>query len=242
MADKILIQMRDGQYGASTVLWLLAEELTVRQAALLLLNEDPERWPYAESIPTEQNRPKNYAAARQVISSALVSGKVKGQVVPKTETVYSNAGADSREETIVGSVEGDQSTIQMNSLKDWLASKNITVEQFMGLSSTSEDFSDREAQSYSPKLAATVAAWRHVKQNRISGLSIKQQLADWLGENGARYWPDEDSAKVTDTFVKEAARIANWDADGGRPAQFDPSTEKNQNELIVAKPRFPEDP
>ena len=45
--------MDDGYYAPSTVLWLLAEELTIMQAAILLLNEDwtchafallPENW------------------------------------------------------------------------------------------------------------------------------------------------------------------------------------------------------
>lgn len=235
MAENIRIQMRDGRYEPSSVLWLLAEELTVRQAALLLLNEDPEDWPYAESMGTEQSRPRDYLAARQVLASALLAGKVEGRVVPQTETIYTNAARDGREEPIIGSVQGDQSTIQMQSLKDWLASKNITVEQFVGLANTSEDFLDREAAAYSPKLAAAVSAWRHVKQNPESGLSVKRRLENWLRENGARYWPDGSSAKVSETFIKEAARIANWDAEGGRPSQFDAPTEKKSEPISISQ-------
>lgn len=117
----------------------------------------------------------------------------------------------------------------MESLKEWLATKNVTVEQFMGLAETSEDFLDRKDHAYSPKLAATIAAWRYVKKNHVSGASIKQQLMDWLRENSARYWPDDMGEKVTDTFIKEAARLANWDAEGGRPSLNDDKNSAKAN-------------
>lgn len=218
MARNIKILMEDGYYAPSTILWLLAEELTIMQAAILLLNEDPEQFPYANSPEQEHHRPKGYSAAKQVILSALGSGKVKGKKEWQTETKYNPDGYDAYEAPIEGLLCPERSTINMDSLREWLASKNVTVEQFAGLAGTSEDFLDRDDAAYSPKLAATVAAWRHVKKNAISGVSVKQQLMDWLRENSARYWPDGMDAKVTDTFLKEAARIANWDADGGRPS------------------------
>ena len=227
MADKIEILMADGYYSPSTVLWLLAEDLTIRQAALLLLNEDPEHFPQAEYPNQDSPAPDGYQAARQVIASALLAKKIEGSYVWKTKTVYTDGEFGSHEEEAVGDVCADRSTINMDSLRAWLASKNVTVEQFAGLSSTSDDFLDRYGPTYSPKLAATIAAWRHVRQNPINGLSVKQQLANWLKDNSARYWPDGVEPKVTDTFVNEAARIANWDADGGRPAVSDTKTKKN---------------
>ncbi|MEM1086975.1 MAG: hypothetical protein AAGH90_04545 [Pseudomonadota bacterium] len=234
MVKNIRILMDDGYYAPSTVLWLLAEELTVKQAAILLLNEDPEQFPYAENPEREHHRPKGYIAAKQVISSALRSGKVTGEVVWETERVMVT-NYESEEVPIEGQINANKSYVNMDSLKEWLASKNVTVEQFAGLAGTSEDFLDRDDPSYSPKLAATVAAWRHVKKNRIHGVSVKQQLLEWLRGNSAKYWPDDASAKVTDTFVKEAARIANWDAEGGRPSQME---EKDTDNLQPDKRRF----
>lgn len=231
MADKINISMVDGYYSPSTVLWLLAEDLTVRQAALLLLNEDPEDYPDAEYPDNHRQVPSGYQAARQVIASALLAKRITGLRAWKTKTAYDPDGLESWQEEIEGDLCANRSTINMDSLRAWLASKNVTVEQFAGLSRTSDDFLDREDPSYSPKLAATIAAWRHVKQNPINGLSIKRQLADWLHANSARFWPDGMDSKVTDTFVNEAARIANWDAEGGRPAISDTKNEKSAVDL-----------
>lgn len=217
MADKIKISMADGYYVPSTVLWLLAEDLTIRQAALLLLNEDPERFPLAEYPSIGEHIPPGYEAARQVIVSALLANKIDGKVEWKTKTSGNPDEINYWEENVEGDVCADKATINMDSLRAWLASKNVTVEQFIGLSGTSDDFLDQNDQKYAPKLAAAVAAWRYVKNNPINGLSVKQQLMNWLNENSARFWPDGMDAKVTDTFVKEAARIANWDAEGGRP-------------------------
>ncbi len=235
MAEKIRIIMEDGYYAPSTVLWLLAEELTVRQAAILLLNEDPEQFPWAEYPEQKNHSPIGYSAARQVIVSALLSEKVDGRREWKTETRYNPDGYEAYQGELEGVICADRSTINMDSLRAWLDSKNVTVEQFVGLAGTSEDFLDREDPAYSPKLAATVAAWRHVKKTKVNGMSVKQQLMDWLRDNSARYWPDGLDAKVTDTFLKEAARIANWDADGGRPSL---NEQKNTDESPPAKRDF----
>ena len=229
MANNIEIKMRDGYYAPSTVLWLLAEELTIRQAALLLINEDPERWPLAEYPMGDQCRPLGYEASRQVLVSALNSEVIRGRTTWRTVTKTDPDGIESWQESIEGEVCGDRSTINMDSLRSWLAAKNVTIEQFAGLAPTSEDFLDRELVAYSPKLAATVAAWRHVSKNLKTGISVKQQLMNWLKENSPRYWPDGLDPKVTDTFIKEAARIANWDVDGGRPSTFLEKREKNSS-------------
>lgn len=218
MAGNINISMVDGYYVPSTILWLLAEDLSIRQAALLLLNEDPERFPRAEYPNSDRDVPAGYEAARQVIVSALLANKVDGNRTWKTISGEYPDGGSGWQDYVEGDVCADKSTINMDSLRAWLASKNVTVEQFIGLSGTSDDFLDQDDQKYAPKLAATIAAWRHVKSNPINGLSVKQQLTNWLNDNSARFWPEGMDAKVTDTFVKEAARIANWDADGGRPS------------------------
>lgn len=226
MADKINITMADGYYSPSTVLWLLAEDLTIRQAAILLLNEDPERFPLAEYPTCQDHVPLGYEAARQVLVSALMANKVEGRQEWKVETGIGYNSNEAYENVLEGNVCADKSTVNMDSLKAWLASKNVSVEQFAGLSDTSDDFLNRDDLAYSPKLAATIAAWRHVKNNPINGLSVKQQLTNWLTNNSARYWPDGIDPKVTDTFIKEAARLANWDSEGGRPAIIGKKNEK----------------
>ena len=227
MADNINITMADGYYSPSTVLWLLAEELTIRQAALLLLNVDPEHYPLAEYPNSERDAPVGYEAARQVLASALMANKVEGRKEWKTQTGVDYNSNEAYEDVLEGNLCADKATINMESLKAWLASKNVTVEQFAGLSDTSDDFLNRDDPTYSPKLAAAVAAWRHVRNNSVNGISIKQQLKNWLRDNSHRYWPDGIKPKVTDTYIKEAARLANWASEGGRPSIIEENSEKN---------------
>lgn len=81
------------------------------QAAILLLNEDPEQFPYAERPEKDHHRPNGYNAARQVIVSALRSKKIKGISEWQTETRYILDSQEPYEAPIEGLICAERSTI-----------------------------------------------------------------------------------------------------------------------------------
>jgi hypothetical protein len=63
--------------GPSLDYWRLCEELTVSQAAVLLVGCDPA---------SDYSANRAYEAAKNAISNALLRDSVKGKLVPKIET------------------------------------------------------------------------------------------------------------------------------------------------------------
>lgn len=192
-------------------LWRLSNELTVLQAALLMLGLDPggeagyvEKWQAHE-------RPRGYEAIKHAITGALAKGNLAGQVTPLFLTDING----NRIEGIEGSVDVEVSRVEVKSLKWWLEERGITTGFFFHKSTATPDYLDSKHPRYAPKLAAAVRAWASVSDPK--GKTPKAALTKWLRENSAAYGLSDEEGKPNELGIEECAKVANWQPGGGAP-------------------------
>lgn len=192
--------------------WRLPSELSVRQAALLIVGVDPasedgsnsEKWAVSK-------RPKGYEAAKQGVSAALRAGKINGVHVPLFEYDINGNECDELE----GTTDVERSSVDRDSLADWLAARGIRSGFFFPTATDAPEYLDSKNPRYAPKLAAAVRAWQSVVDP--GGKHPKQALAKWLREHAAEFGMTDDEGKPNETGIEEAAKVANWQPGGGAP-------------------------
>jgi len=194
--------------------WRLCDELSVIQAALLVVGEDPatanvyvENW----EVP---KRPNGYEAAKSAISRALMKGAVLGNLIPEFDLdINGNIAGE-----VPGTINVSLSTVDVDSLRNWLKSRGIHSGFFFPLASGRPDYLDPAHPRYAPKLAAAVNAWMEVGNTaENSGKSVKQSLMKWLRENASLYRLSDEDGKPNETGIEECAKVANWQDKGGAP-------------------------
>lgn len=233
---KITVLLDDGYYAPSSVLWLLADELTIKHICLLFLNEDPEIYQGHNWREQRGGVPRGYLAIEEALLGSLRKGKLVGTIHPRYVEWGQDEGA-----LIPNSIDPDTSTIDMDSLKEWLKGKNVEINHLFELApSVPTSCRDREHPNYSPRLAATVAAWDHVSENFQEHICVKEQLRVWLEENAAHFGIDGDELKPTKNFLNAATLIANWNSTGGRTRlqkdDDEPMEQKSANPSKVLAP------
>lgn len=137
-------------------------------------------------------------------------------------TVYSNADSiesfacrpeELRVLYILKEPDWFNSTIQLDDLKTWFASRGVAPPFFFpeGLP---DGFRDQDHRRYSAKLATAIAAWEAVDRPS-KGKSVKKSLCDWVVSNGIRFGRGNAEGVVSQTAAEEIAKIANWQTSGG---------------------------
>ncbi len=220
--------------------WRLCEELNIVQAALLLAGEAPVDAEGMEKLNVNE-RPRGYEAAKTAITHALKNyliyeeecrkeiditmeqdrlnwrnqldslqqRSIKGQLFQEPE--YDING------NIVGNVQGSidlyNSTIEVESLKQWLAYRGFRQVFFFPEPVESVDFLDSSNPRYAPKLAAAVRAWQAVTD--AGKKSPKQALDKWLREHAVDFGLTNDEGKPIEQAIEECSKVANWNPKGG---------------------------
>lgn len=191
--------------------WRLCDELSIVQAALLLVGSDPSSDDgYAENWEMHK-RPPGYEAAKTAIANAVRSGLVKGRLIPNYDyDINGNQGPE-----IEGSINLSQSIIEVDSLRVWLKTRGISTGFFFPTASDAPDYLDPNNPRYAPKLAAAVQAWQSVTDTE--GKHPKKALAKWLREHAAAFGMTDEEGKPNETGIEETAKVANWQPGGGAP-------------------------
>jgi hypothetical protein len=155
--------------------WKLADELTAHQIALLIAGYDPSefegeqhhRWPGEAKLET--------SAYLNAIKNAARSGKLK--FCPVT---YDHSN---------GEIDLDASTIGIESLCDWLRSRNFQDGFFIAAQDDVDKLANSSGEFYAPKLAAAVRAWNEVTSNpeALNGKTPKKALEIWLRKHANEY-------------------------------------------------------
>ena len=134
--------------------WRLCEDLTIVQAALLTVGEDPsgsnsyvEDWePHA--------RPEGYEAAKAAISNALRRKAINGEIIP----IYyydqhgNQCGVDE------DSISVKESRVYVESLREWLSGRGFGTGFFFPTKTDIPSYLDPHHPRYAPKLAAAIHA------------------------------------------------------------------------------------
>ncbi len=191
--------------------WRLCDELSIIQAALLLVDCDPSSGDaYAENWDMHK-RPMGYEAAKTAITNAFRRGAIKGRLIPNYE--YDINGNQCGE--IEDSINLAESRVDVESLRGWLETRGIRTGFFFPTATDAPDYLDPKNPRYAPKLAAAVRAWQAVTD--LAGKTPKQALAKWLREHAAEFGMTDDEGKPNETGIEEAAKVANWQPGGGAP-------------------------
>ena len=195
-------------------IWLLAREVSLTEAALLVIGVEPqgisdyvEKW-------EANNRPAGYLAAREAIVSAIRCGDVAGIIDPESYVAENGTRIG-----IVDTIDYHLSRVEMISLRTWLDKCGYS-DTFLRLDSSHETgFRDKEHPRYSAKLAAAVEAWENYHEDLHPSATPKQRLAIWLRLNAARFGLTMDTGLPSETVVEDLAKVANWATVGGAPKQ-----------------------
>ena len=196
--------------------WRLCEEVTIIQAALLIVGEDPsscqsfvEEWQPAD-------RPSGYEAAKAAVSSALRQGTISGKVMPRYD--YDINGNPIPFED---SIDIETSRVEVDSLRGWLAGRGFRTGFFFPAENESPDYLDPQNHCYAPKLAAAIHAWQAVTTDPKyldNGKHVKQNLEAWLTAHAAEFdLVKEDGEINTDAIKNQISKVANWKDKGGAP-------------------------
>lgn len=216
--------------------WRLCEELSVVQAALLIVGEVPTYSEYIESWDADK-RPKGYDASRTAIVQALKKHaeymnsertedpeydyeylvsltlrSIEGMIVPEYETDINGCQLSA----IEGTVDVCKSTVDVESLKKWLKNRGFKSGFFFPAGNNEEpDYLDKSNPRYAPKLAAAVNAWLAVTDS--GRRSPKQALERWLRENASQFEMVDDDGNPVGQAVEDCSKVANWNPTGGAP-------------------------
>ena len=193
--------------------WRLCDEISVMQAALLIVSEDPSKNDYVENWDMAK-RPIGYEAAKTAIQNALRKGTIQGKIIPFYEAdINGNVCGE-----IPESLDVKESRVDVDSLRVWLKSRGVKTGFFFPTTTDTPDYLDSNHPRYAPKLAAAVQAWLAAGEDvGKNGKSVKQSLLKWLREHAAEYRLSDEEGKPNETGIEECAKVANWQDKGGAP-------------------------
>lgn len=209
-----------------SIYWRLSLDLSIRQAALLVIGEEP-----ASAIGSncegwkEHERPAGYEAVKQALISALRKGKIEGKHMELID--YDMNGHECGE--VSGTSDVDRSYVNFDSLTKFFESRNIRPPFFFPPKPNTEtpDYLNSSHPRYAPKLAASVKAWQAMEdENLLRSKNPIPAMTEWLETRykdfGLIHRQDSKqhgykTGDRNDGAIKEAAKVANWQTEGGAP-------------------------
>jgi hypothetical protein len=186
--------------------WRLCDELSVVQAALLVVGEDPAQHQDNVDNP-DWGRPSGYDAAKAALINAIQGKRIAAKVI------------ESGESEDFTTPDWHRTTIMVEALRTWLTSRGITTGFFFSRQVDEPAYLSHSHPSYSPKLAAAIVAWEAVATNPElrRGKSVKQALAVWLRQHANEFGLTREDGNPNEQGIEDVAKIANWDTKGGAP-------------------------
>jgi len=202
--------------------WYLCEEVSITEAAHLILDIDPRETQHIS--PSYDFQHPNFEAVYTALRNAALSGSLKA-FIPQRDS-------DRKEP------EWSMSRVNVEDLKVWLRGRGFSGGFFFSKTESQwAAYLDKSTPYYAPKLAAAVNAWETVTQNEtlLNGRTPKQALEKFLRENASQYGLTKDNGKPNETGITEICKIANWKPEGGAaktpvgvPANSNPPTSRKQ--------------
>ena len=106
--------------------WRLNDDLSIIEAALLVIGEDPGKLAPDVEKHVAQNQPRGYMAARNGIAGGLRKGLITGNLMPLDDVDWNG--------NVVGEIHGSTdfaySRVDVESLKQWLLNRGILSSLF----------------------------------------------------------------------------------------------------------------
>lgn len=194
--------------------WRLCDELSVKNAALLVVGVDPasEAGSYCEEWKPHE-RPFGYEAAKHAICNALRKGTLKGINCEQPEYDFNGNEVGS----IPGTTDIDRSIVERESLVGWLRDRGICTGFFFPQQQevSGPEYLNSQHPRYSQKLAAAVRAWESATDT--PGKTPKQVITAWLKAHAGEYNLCDENGDHRAQAIEEIAKVANWAPGGGAP-------------------------
>jgi len=200
--------------------WRLCDELSVSQAAQLIIGVRPGEVEAMESVGKEllprslAAYKTNIEAAESAVGNALLGRRLAGQIRYQVDHNWDNI-SECMVEQETDRPDWERSTVLVEDLKQWLWSRGLRTGFFFPDETHNPDYLNPNHPRYAPKLAAAVRAWLAVSDPQ--GKSPKQALTKWLRENAAEFGLSDEDGNPNQTGIEEAAKVANWQPGGGAP-------------------------
>jgi hypothetical protein len=112
-----------------------------------------------------------------------------------------------------------ESTVIVESLRQWLVTRGLKKGFFASVTSVIPDYLNPSNTRYAPKLAAAICAWQSV--TNPGKKSPKQALEKWLREHAAEYGLVDEDGNPVNQAVEDCSKVANWSQTGGAPRSTD---------------------
>ncbi|HAF01305.1 MAG TPA: hypothetical protein DCO68_00195 [Methylophilaceae bacterium] len=198
--------------------WKLADQLSVHDAACLIIGVDPEEtrdvfeWSQDHELLRHvfKRCPAGYVATRNALLAGIRSKVIDGYYHNESDT-------NGNEWTDIS-----QCFVVVESLKNWLLKKGFDSGFFFPESSKNElDYLNKNHPHYSPKLAAAISAWQAISNDPIyqnKGKTVKQNLINWLTSHAAEFNLIKEDGEININAIdNQVSIVANWDTSGGAP-------------------------
>ncbi len=164
-----------------------------------------------------------FDVVRGAIERSIMNGLLPATVIGKPERPW--AYQHEKDWQLIAEIDPSKTFIQREDLINWLKDRGCYPDFFFPANKVM-DFMDSNHPHYSPKLAATVAAWEAASKTKmedpsetknIEGKTVKTWATHWLQIHAQKYHVSNDTA--TTTAFSEMAGIMNWNTTGGRAAK-----------------------
>jgi len=197
--------------------WRLCDELSVIQAALLMLGIDPQQHPYVMNW-KEHERPENFSAALAALSHAIQGGRLPATIRTTVEKGWDST-IEAEYEYKTDDPYWQKTTILVEDLKVWLRGRGFKTGFFFPQATDAPDYLDPTHKNYAPKLSAAIEAWQAVNADPdlMKGKTVKQALLKWLRKNADQFGLTKDDGNPNEQGIEEIAKISNWAIKGGAP-------------------------
>ena len=214
--------------------WKLCDELTVVQAALLVVGRDPSPLEIDVDRKTSANQPRGYNATKNAILSAI-----------KHELLEGELRFDSRDINEGSYVCPSSSTVIVEDLKLWLRRKGFEKHFFFFPEGLDGEFLDEDHPRYSPKLAAAVRAWEALEDDSfLKATTPKKAAQKWLRLYAVDFDLCDSDGIPVESAIEEISKVVNWNPRGGAPSTPDaqelPKKLTKTRKLSVDKPEVAE--
>ncbi|MEQ3745941.1 MAG: hypothetical protein ABNH53_06850 [Henriciella sp.] len=203
-------------YDEPNPIWLLSIQVTVIEAALLIIGIEPQGTSQYVEGWEDSKKPRGYLAARNAVESAVQKGLIEGSI---NHFIYENEQGGY--ETDHMRYDYSRSYVDLHELRVWMKKRHFGS-GFLAIADDKQSgFRDKSHPRYSAKLAAVVEAWEAYDEESNEVGRPKQRLARWLRLNAARFGFTNEEGLPTETVVDDLAKVANWDTGGGAPKSSD---------------------
>lgn len=183
--------------------WRFAKWLSIRDAASLAANVDPET-PDTELKSVQRKNVRIFQKA--IWETARTERDNAGVRIEYYPDVYGNYDYDDESDSRV-------STLW---LKAFLASQGGEASFFSPVTSTTrvEPWMDPTHTRFSPELAFAVRVWTALSDHEQFRSSPKADIENWIEENAAGWQGDKP---MSTSAKKRIATLVNWKSEGGAP-------------------------